>query len=66
MLVQKILRIYKITHDSLNKSELVVAYDVSEAIEKFNKYYELDNDIKPEGILSINLEHDFIVIDEGN
>lgn len=66
MLVQKHLRIYKIAHSSLTKSELVVAYDISDAIEKFNKYYELDNDINSEGIISVNLEHDFIVIDEEN
>lgn len=62
MIQQKNINIYNVKHYGLTEGELVLAYSVTDAIEKFCKYYENDYDIRPDGITGVTLEHSLEVI----
>lgn len=63
MINQKYINIYRIKHYNLNEEgELVLADSVTDAIDKFNKYYSSDYDVTPDGITDVILEYKLEVI----
>ena len=63
MINQKYINIYRIKHYNLNEEgELVLADSVTDAIDKFHKYYSSDYDVMPDGITDVILEYKLEVI----
>lgn len=66
MITRNYIKIYKISHSKLTEPELVVAKDINDAIYKFNKFYDADIDIHPDGITGVELDRILEVIDESD
>ena len=56
------LKLYEVKHSGLKEPSLVVANSIEDAIRRFDKHWEYDIDIFPDGIESVNLVYDKEVI----
>ncbi len=66
MITRNYIKIYKVSHSGLTEPELVVAKDINDAIYKFNKFYDADIDIHPDGITGVEMDKIIEVIDESD
>ena len=66
MITRNYIKLYKVSHSRLTEPELVVAKDINDAIRKFNKFYDADIDIHPDGITGVEMDKILEVIDESD
>ena len=66
MITRNYIKLYKVSHSKLTEPELVVAKDINDAIRKFNKFYEADIDVYPDGITGVEMDKILEVIDESD